>query len=140
MIWTEQTIHLIGATVFLALTMMGYFFSVLSINTKLDTPIFYNIATRIACLIFFLILAQVISGSLLVIGKHYSFKTRWIDAAYLLIIMCLVPLINICRLLIYSKDHRPEKSHIWQLHVSYLTIMVITIIIMHDAICKSSLL
>lgn len=138
--WPEQTLHLIGATLFLALTLLSYFFSTITVNQKQIETLLHSMALKINFFNIFLILIQILSGSLLVISKHYHFNTRWIDAAYLFAGTCLLILFYLIILLRQKKKTGLKKKQIWQLHLLHLMIIFIAIIIMHDAICKTSFL
>jgi hypothetical protein len=81
-------------------------------------------------LLVFSLLAM-ISGTLLVYPKNYTFQTTWIQAAYFLLLLIGF----IISLLIFF--HKKPKR-IWA--VGYLIILLLLSLIIHDAVRKTTLL
>ncbi len=73
-----------------------------------------------------------LTGTLLVYPAHYTFHTPWIIAAYLLLgIFCLLVALLV----------RPQKKYpTWLWRALWLILLLILIMIAHDAVTRSTLL
>lgn len=80
---------------------------------------------RIQTSLLILALLGVITGTLLVHPRHFTFHTHWIIAAYVLMISFIV---SISLLFFYKKNSR------W----IYLLLSILLVIVIHDAVTKST--
>lgn len=81
-----------------------------------------------------LVLIAMLLGTLLVIPKHYTFHTAWIQAAYIfagVLFLALLGLINILK-----KKKNIIQKRFWQ--AAYLFLIVILICVIRDAVTKTS--
>lgn len=78
-----------------------------------------------------LCLCALASGSLLVIPKHYTFTTPWIMAAYLLVSFFI--LITVLGFFL-------KKNQRFLTTAAYLILATLLVIIIHDAVTKSTFL
>lgn len=74
-----------------------------------------------------------ITGTLLVHPKHFTFHTPWILAAYLFLFV-------FCAIIAYILTFQKSFSGKWRWRAVYLILMGILIVIVHDAVSKSSFL
>ena len=96
-------------------------------NTRLQEKI-----TRMNQLLLGLGSLALLSGTLLVYPKHFTFHTPWIQAAYVLVIVFGL---GIAALLILRKK---MVAHRRLQRVAYLALIVILIAITHDAVTKTT--
>jgi uncharacterized membrane protein SirB2 len=117
------------AHILFALSLLGLTAYCLSLtNTKHQTRlVFFN-----KNLLIISVLA-LLTGSLLVYPKHFTFHTPWIQAAYLLIIIYGIML---GLFIVFSK--KIAQAWIWRCF--YITLIVILILIIHDAVTKHTFL
>lgn len=123
-------IHIIKfAHILFALSLLGLTAYCLSLaNTKHQTRlIFFN--KNLLIISFFALL----TGSLLVYPKHFTFHTPWIQAAYLLIIIYGI---MVGLFIAFSK--KITQTWIWRCF--YITLIVVLILIIHDAVTKHTFL
>lgn len=117
-------IHVLLALGLLGLT--SYCFSLA--NSKHDTKlILFNKNLLIISL------CALLTGTLLVYPKHFSFHTPWIQAAYILLIIYGLALRFS---IIFSK--KINKPWIWR--SLYLTLIAVLLLITHDAVTKETIL
>jgi uncharacterized membrane protein SirB2 len=74
-------------------------------------------------------LFAILTGTLLVYPKHFTFHTPWIQAAYL-----LVTIFSLGILTLQKKNKIPRLIKLF----SYLILIVILIGVIHDAVTKST--
>ncbi len=89
---------------------------------------------RLNRLMLWLLLLTLLTGSLLVYPKHFTFKTPWIDAAYLLVFLFG----GLISLLLTLKRKKYYWKPLWC--VSYVLLIVVLIGIIHDAVTKTTFL
>ncbi|MDR3478294.1 MAG: hypothetical protein P4M14_09720 [Gammaproteobacteria bacterium] len=90
---------------------------------------------RLNKILLLLSVFALLTGSLLVIPKHYSFTTPWIQAAYILVLLFGL---LVSGLLVLKKKMWLNHPTWWLL--SYLFLTALLIIIIHDAVTKSTFL
>ncbi|MCD6038786.1 MAG: hypothetical protein K0S27_186 [Gammaproteobacteria bacterium] len=88
----------------------------------------YPILSVLNNILLYLSFFALLTGTLLVHSKHYTFHTAWIQAAYFF----LTFFIFIISLLILKKNNLPR----WLYPGVYLFLIILLIIIMHDAVRK----
>lgn len=81
-----------------------------------------------------LALFALITGTLLVYPKHFTFHTPWIQAAYVLVILFCVAIVG----LIYLKNK--QTSRLWLVNLSYFVLAVLLMFVVHDAVTKTTFL
>jgi hypothetical protein len=81
--------------------------------------------------ILWLALFTMITGTFLVIPKHFSFHTPWIQAAYILVVLFGSGMMLLKRN-IFTK--------IWVQRLIYVTLITILIFVIHDAVTKTTFL
>jgi hypothetical protein len=115
--------------VLFALSLLGLTVYCLSLtNAKYQTRLlFFN--KNLLMISFF----ALITGSLLVYPKHFTFHTPWIQAAYLLIIIYGI---MIGLFIAFSK----KITRVWIWRCLYLSLIAILVIIIHDAVTKHTFL
>jgi hypothetical protein len=74
-----------------------------------------------------------ITGSLLVYPKHFTFHTPWIQAAYALVTVFCVSIF----MLSFFKNIINKR---WMLQMVYLGLIVILVLVVHDAVTKTTFL
>lgn len=123
MIHIIKFVHILFALSLLGLTA----YCLMLANTKHQTRlIFFN--KNLLMISFFALL----TGSLLVYPKHYTFHTPWIQAAYLLIIIYgMVVGVSILFL--------KRTAQIWVWRCVYGALIFILILIIHDAVTKHTI-
>lgn len=85
--------------------------------------------------IILLSIAAMLTGTLLVYPKHYTFHTGWIQAAYLLLILYLLGVFILSWL---NKTWLIAPR--WALQLGYVMLIVLLLLITHDAVVKKTLL
>lgn len=81
-----------------------------------------------------LALCALLTGTLLVYPKNFTFHTPWIQAAYTLVsIFCLIIFGNIS----FKKNNLHPH---WIMNVSYSLLMILLVFVVHDAVTKTTLL
>lgn len=91
--------------------------------------------TVIYSILLALCLFALLTGSLLVLPKHYTFTTPWIQAAYLLVAIfasCVSAIIIIKKK--FQVNHRGLSL------LAYFFLVTLIIVIIHDAVTKSTFL
>jgi len=89
-----------------------------------------------------LCLFAMITGTLLVIPKHFTFHTPWIQAAYLLLLCAglgIFSLILLKKKRILKKGNEPfsrKERAVWQF--AYFVLAIVLIGIIHDAVTKTT--
>ncbi len=113
--------------VLLALGLLGALFCciVLVMRSAQSSTLFYINKIILALCVFALL-----TGTLLVYPKHFTFHTPWIQAAYLLLFIFAVGV----TLLLLLKKITPR----WIGVMSYIFLLMILIFITHDAVMKST--
>jgi hypothetical protein len=81
-----------------------------------------------------LALLAMMTGTLLVYPKHFTFHTPWIQAAYLLVTLFCVAVIG----LIYLK--KQHVSRLWLINLSYFALAILLLLVIHDAVTKTTFL
>lgn len=116
-------IHVLFALGIISLTAVGLF-------SKESVLIF-----RLNLFLFFLGLMSLITGSVLVYPKNFTFHTPWIEAAFLLVSLFSA---IILALIVFKRkiSHFPE----WTLKLTYFSLLGILLLVVHDAVSKSSYL
>jgi hypothetical protein len=94
-----------------------------------------NSNLRLNKILIILSLLALLTGSLLVIPKHYTFTTPWIQAAYIFVIVFGLLVTGLTLL----------KKKMWLTHprwwlLSYTLLTILLIIIIHDAVTKTTFL
>jgi hypothetical protein len=97
-----------------------------------NTHLYDKITSLNKALLGFGLLAM-ITGSMLVYPKHFTFQTHWIQAAHLLITGFIL---SIATLLLLRKKISAEHRGVCLL--SYATLLVVLIILIHDAVTKTT--
>lgn len=99
--------------------------------------------TRLNIFMFLLSLVVLVTGTFLVLPRHFSFHTPWIIAAYLLI---LIYFISIAALMLFKKKRlvknageKIPKSQQYLWRAAYVLLMILLILIVHDAVTKTTL-
>jgi cell division protein FtsW (lipid II flippase) len=77
----------------------------------------------------------ILTGTLLIYPKHFTFHTPWIQAAYTLV---LVFSMIVGLLIVLAKKNSQQKRWLWLL--AYMLLAVILIGIIRDAVTKTTLL
>ena len=92
-----------------------------------------NTLTTLNRTMLWLLVFTVITGTLLVYPKHFNFHTPWIQAAYVLVFLCgtLISLLLACR-----KKYQGR----WLWGMSYLFLLGLLVIVVHDAASKTTFL
>jgi hypothetical protein len=84
------------------------------------------------------------TGTLLVLPKHFTFHTPWIQAAYVLTTLYSLSIIT---LIFFRKKRRVKmagdkltqgQQYLWRL--AYLALLFILILVVHDAVTKTRFL
>ena len=90
----------------------------------------HTLLKQVLLLLAFLAL---LTGSLLVLPKHYSFTTPWIQAAYALV---MVFALLVTSLLVWNKKRGIHHRGWWIM--GYVFLIVLLVMIIHDAVTKST--
>jgi len=92
-----------------------------------------DIIIRLNRIMLWLLVFAVLTGTLLVYPKHFTFHTPWIKAAYLLVFLfgTLVSLLT---------TFRKKNMWRWSTGLGYLMLIMMLIGIVHDAVTKTSFL
>lgn len=85
--------------------------------------------TQINKIILILSAIALITGTLLIHPKHYTFHTHWIQAAYLFLAFFFFIIMT----LLYFKS-----KLVWLNKLTYLFLVTILIVITHDAVTKTT--
>jgi hypothetical protein len=83
-------------------------------------------------LLLYLSPLAMLTGTLLVHPKHYTFHTPWIQAAYLLLILFM----SCIMLLTFKGKYKPA----WLYQLIYFSLVLVLIVITHDAVRKATFL
>ena len=119
------TLGLLGSAVCCLLLAGLQKFSAYSIQT--------NLLTTLNRTMLWLLVFAAVTGTLLVYPKHFTFHTPWIQAAYLLVFLCG----TLISLLLALREKRQWASFS---PVSYLCLLVLLIMVVHDAVSKTTFL
>ncbi|MHB1947493.1 MAG: hypothetical protein ACYCQI_05205 [Gammaproteobacteria bacterium] len=93
----------------------------------------FDLITRLNKIMLALVLFAMLTGTFLVIPKHFTFHTPWIQAAYF---FCVIFFLGVL-ILILTQKHCKQR---WAWYLSYLLLIGILIGIVHDAVTKSTFL
>lgn len=93
----------------------------------------FDLITRLNKIILALVAFAVLTGTFLVIPKHFTFHTPWIQAAYF---FCVIFFLGVL-ILILAQQYRNQR---WLWYLSYVLLIGILIGIVHDAVTKSTFL
>lgn len=88
-----------------------------------------NRMKQLSRLMLYLSLLALMTGTLLIYPKHFSFHTPWIQAAYLLIVVFATGIIFLRRI---------EKKFLQR--TGLIALSVILLLIVHDAVTKTTFL
>jgi len=81
-----------------------------------------------------MILIAMLLGTLLVLPKHYTFHTPWIQAAYFFVGILFLAILLLASII--KKKKNITQKHFWQ--GAYLFLIIILICIIRDAVMKTS--
>lgn len=84
-------------------------------------------------MIYLSVLAM-LTGTFLVYPKQFTFHTPWIQAAYFFVLLLWVGLAFI------SYFKRKNNTPVWVLRLIYASLLLILIIVTHDAVTKTTFL
>lgn len=115
--------------VFIALSLLGMAVYCLGSIGSQKTSL-----TRLNKTLLYLGAIGLITGTLLVHPKHFTFHTHWILAAYLLVSIILISLIYLNYLL--KKKTLANYSRI--LRFFYIMLIALLVVIIHDAVTKTT--
>lgn len=126
MIYLIKFIHIISALSLLGITMYCLVFI---IKTKtIPLPLIHK-------RLLYISLLAMLTGTLLIYPKHFSFATPWIQAAYILVI---------CYASFVALFNRYRDTFLFKyqgiISISYVLLIVLLIIVIHDAVTKSTFL
>lgn len=126
-------IHLLLTLGLLGLTL---FCLILTIHKKavFKQPENHNLITTLNRILLWLLGFALLTGTLLVYPKHFTFQTPWIQAAYVLVFICGV-LIGI--VLLFFKQ---KRKWFWLWGMVYLILLLLLIGVIHDAVTKTTFL
>lgn len=93
----------------------------------------FDLITRLNKVMLALMVFTVITGTFLVIPKHFTFHTPWIQAAY---VFCTLFFVGVL-LLIFLKKYVEQR---WLWYSSYVFLILILTGIVHDAVTKTTFL
>lgn len=120
-----KCIHLL-----LTLSLLGStFFCLILISLKNRS----EIITRLNRIILWLLILTLLTGTLLIYPKHFTFHTPWIKAAYLLVFLSG----TLLSLLIILRKKRVSN---WYMGIGYFLLILMLIGIIHDAVTKTTFL
>lgn len=77
-----------------------------------------------------------LTGTLLVYPKAFTFHTPWIQAAYILVLSFILTVVLLKRQIGPGKTMTPNKCVLFQL--AYLGLFILLIVIIHDAVTKTT--
>ncbi len=83
--------------------------------------------------ILWLLVFTALTGTLLVYPKHFTFHTPWIQAAYILVFLSGA----LVSLLLALRRKNPWR---WIGKVSYVFLLILLIVVIHDAVSKTTFL
>ncbi len=133
MIALVKAFHLI-----IVLLLIGNVSALLLLSFKHDSS-WHVFRPRLLRSVLWLFLLTMISGTLLVYPRHYTFHTHWIIAAYLLVIFCGALLHYLYRLY-HRKAHINNMtmtlSQLWLQRTILLTSCFCLLVVIHDAVVK----
>lgn len=89
---------------------------------------------RINLTLLFLGVFAILTGTLLVHPKHFTFHTPWIQAAYILVLSFCI---SIAAMLYLNKKALTQKN---LLRAVYLVLLAVLVLVIHDAVTKTTLL
>jgi cytochrome bd-type quinol oxidase subunit 2 len=114
------TLSLLGGTLFCFATAGKY--------KSIASPLFHKI-------ILYTCIAALLTGTLLVYPKHFTFHTPWIQAAYLLVFLYATIIILL---------NKFRDSSIYQYRIpilgTYFSLIILLILVIHDAVTKITFL
>jgi hypothetical protein len=116
------TLSLLGSTFFCLI--------LVSFPTHPEQTILIKRFNRI---ILWLLSFAIVTGTLLIYPKHFTFHTPWIKAAYVFVFLC-------GGLLSMLMVFRKKYSLRWFSLMSYLLLIILLIAIIHDAVTKTTFL
>jgi uncharacterized membrane protein len=140
-----KLLHLLNGTLLLG-TLISSYLVVLYAGRQQSACLFTSLirSTFIFDIVVLLtLLAQLLTGSLLVHPRHYDFNTPWITAAYILltVVVSLWILTIFTRINHYRRvAHNNFVSTPKRLHIYYALILIAVILIIHDAVTKYTFL
>lgn len=119
-----KCIHLL-----LTLSLLGsIFYCLILVSLKKYTELI-----RFNRIMLWLLVLTILTGTLLVYPKHFTFQTPWIKAAYIFVFLFGT---IVSMLLVFKK--RAYSRAVWG--ISYFLLMMILIGIVHDAVTKTTFL
>jgi uncharacterized membrane protein YfcA len=121
-VYITKFIHILIALGLLGITVYCVTY-LRSVNTKKTV--------QLNKIILILSALALVTGTLLVHPKHYTFHTHWIQAAYLLLAIFCIGIIS----LLYFKRYLKSA---WQTRLIYLFLTMILVFITHDAVTKTT--
>jgi len=92
-----------------------------------------DMISRMNRIMLWLLAFSLITGTLLVYPKHFTFHTPWIEAAYLLIFLAGLLVSGLIFL-------RKKNQWAWVLRGIYLILIILLIGVIHDAVTKTTFL
>ena len=99
--------------------------------------------TRLNISMLLMSLFIVVTGTFLVLPKHFTFHTPWIQAAYLLTviyIVCIAVLILLKKYrLVKDESGKIPKSKQFLWRLAYIFLLLLLILVVHDAVTKTTL-
>lgn len=135
--------HLLAGTLLLGSIVIFYSLITLQYSRRQHqlAALTLSLANSFDWLILALVLLQFLTGSLLVIEKHYAFSTHWILAAYAVLACTAALWIYIARsrrqLLINLKAAGVASKHPSKLfHAAHWLTIIFLVLIIHDAVVK----
>lgn len=130
MTYFSETIHLLIGTVSVALLIGSYMLSLFKKACPLKLQHhYYEIGIGMITWITYLLLAQILTGSLLVWLKHYPLNTPWIRDAYILVSICLT-------LLLYIRYRLTQHGTGLSIHLCFFSTFIGLILVIHDAVTR----
>jgi hypothetical protein len=85
--------------------------------------------------LLFMSLLAMLTGTLLVYPKHFTFHTPWIIAAYTLLFLVMLGI-----LFLFSLKKKGIFNRPWNLRVTYFILGLLLLFIIHDAVTKTTFL
>jgi uncharacterized membrane protein YozB (DUF420 family) len=125
-------IHLLATLGLLGTTAYCFILQVSSRRSAAAKDRCLTLLPRLNKSLLHLALVALLTGTLLVYPKHFTFQTAWIQAAYLLVgCFCIVAL-----WLTYFKN----KKNTFFLSLIYFSLLSILVAVIHDAVTKTTFL
>jgi hypothetical protein len=119
-------LSLLGLTTYLSLL-------VATTNFSLGNAVLYQKILRLNKHLLIFAFCAMLTGTLLVYPKNFSFHTPWIQAAYLFVTIFSVGILG---LIWAKKTFVLQHRGMW--FCSYLALLMILLIVVHDAVTKTT--